>query len=408
MRDPERDGRMVVQHRHHFGLLLPRRALEEPRLIVSPVIDVRAGQREILKQQHPGLIRLAVEIGRQHVGDDAERIQVGCLGGHDVGREQLGGELVQSVRRRVARAAQKHRPSVDGKAPPAMPDVPGQLAKGKHVVDPRRFGAVPVTGDHLGAIHMLLPEPPGLPSLRARKRQAHGDRLFHSAAKPHLAPEPDRIATLGGHGELDLAVHLAAIEVAQARFHLEPAVSGFEGGTQPQPVDSDRAHVFELDRLPQAKGHLLPVVLRKARVSGRRIRLEVAVVEETHDVALLLRLGLDRGLAADHQQVLRLQVRGQVETKRREVAIVRAQQPAVEPHVGGEERAADAKHDAAGVIWARKLGAVPHRLASFGRGKLARHLDRFPPGAAPDRQTLRLAFAERHPDGLPSGELAPT
>src|SRR2546426_708490 len=67
---------------------------------------------------------------------------------------------------------------------------------------------------------------------------------------------------------------------------------------------------------------------------------------------------------------------------------------------------ADAQHDAAGVIRAWKLGSIPHRLPPLVRRQLARDLDRLPAAADADRQALGFAFAERHPHGLPSGELA--
>src|SRR5256885_3793533 len=85
---------------------------------------------------------------------------------------------------------------------------------------------------------------------------------------------------------------------------------------------------------------------------------------------------------------------------------MRAEQAPVQPNVGGEKRPADAQYDAARVIRARKLGPVPDRLPAFSRGELARDLDRLPRAADADRQALRLALAEGHPDSLPARELA--
>ena len=79
---------MVVQHRHHLRLLRPRRVLEETRFVVSPVVDVRAGQGQVLEDEHAGVIRLPVEIRRQDIGDHAKGIEVGRLRGRDVGHEQ--------------------------------------------------------------------------------------------------------------------------------------------------------------------------------------------------------------------------------------------------------------------------------------------------------------------------------
>ena len=49
------------------------------------------------------------------------------------------------------------------------------------------------------------------------------------------------------------------------------------------------------------------------------------------------------------------------------MAVVRAEQAAVEPRVGGEESAADTEQDAAGVIRFGKRGPVPDGLAALAR-----------------------------------------
>ena len=285
---------MVVQHRHQLRLLLPRGALEEPRLVVAAVVDVRARQREILEDEHAGLIRLAVELRRQNVGHDAKRVEVGRLCGRDVGGEKLRAELVQPVRRCIARAAQEHWPSIDGKAPPPRSDVPGQLTKRKPVVDARRLGPVGRARDDLGAIHVPLAEAPRLPPLGAGERQPHGHRLLHPAAESDFSAELERLAARNRDHELDLTVHLPAVQVAQARLYLEPSVTRLEARLKSEPVHRDRADVLELDRLPQPERDLGSVWLWQTRVRGGRVRLEVAVVEQAHDVALLLRLRLDR------------------------------------------------------------------------------------------------------------------
>ncbi len=251
----------------------------------------------------------------------------------------------------------------------------------------------------------MVTEAPWLPSARAGKRKAHGQRLVRAAGHPHLSLEPQRLSPRHWNAELDLTLHLPAIEIAQPRLDLEPAVATLEVRLDPHPVDRDRPGVLELDRAPQPDRDLPLVPVGQAPERGRGIRPEVSVVEQTHDVALLVRLALDRCFAADHEQVLGLEVRRQVETEWREVSVMRPQQLPVQPDVGGEECAAEAKHDATGVVWARKLGPIPHGLATFSRQQLTRHLDRLPAGAATDRQALRFPFAERHPHGLPPAQL---
>ena len=166
---------------------------------------------------------------------------------------------------------------------------------------------------------------PWLPPLRAGKGKAHRHRLLGAARQVHLAAQSQRVTAGDRHDELNLAVHVPSVEVAKPRLDLEPAVSRLEARLDPHPVDPYRPDVLQLHRLPQAQRDLGLIGLGKARISRRRIGLELAVVEDAHDVALLLRLPLERRLAADHELVLGLEVRRQVESKRREVAVVRAQ-----------------------------------------------------------------------------------
>ena len=128
---------MVVEHGHHLGLLLPRRVFEEAGLVSPGVIDVGAGQGQVLQDEHSGLIRLPVEIRRQDAGHDSQRIDAGLLRSSDVVREFFRAQLVEAKRRRVAGATQEHRPSVHCQAPTPGADVPRELAKGEHVVDAR-------------------------------------------------------------------------------------------------------------------------------------------------------------------------------------------------------------------------------------------------------------------------------
>src|SRR5438445_73061 len=194
--------------------------------------------------------------------------------------------------------------------------------------------------------------------------------------------------------------------VAGPGLNLQPPVAGFELRIEAHPVDSDRADVLEADRAPDADRNLPAIRLGQARVSRRRVGLQLAVVEDAHHVPFLLGLCLNRRFAADDEQVLGLQVWREVEAKGREIAIVRAQQLAVEPRMRGEKRTADAQQHATGVIRSLELCAVPHRLAALMRRELPRHLDWFPARTASDREPFGLAFAERHPYGFPAAELA--
>src|SRR5581483_3903186 len=58
------------------------------------------------------------------------------------------------------------------------------------------------------------------------------------------------------HYDLDLAVHLAAVEVAKAGFHVEPPGPRLERRLEPHPVHGHRADVLQLDGPPQSERHL--------------------------------------------------------------------------------------------------------------------------------------------------------
>src|SRR5438067_1924280 len=111
------------------------------------------------------------------------------------------------------------------------------------------------------------------------------------------------------------AANVSAVRVPEPRLHLGPAVTRLEGWLQAQPVHRDGSDIFELHGLPQAERHLDAVRLRQARVSGRGVGFQVSVVEQAHDVALLLWLRLDRIFAAEQEQGFGLRVRLTVEAE---------------------------------------------------------------------------------------------
>ena len=123
-------------------------------------------------------------------------------------------------------------------------------------------------------------------------------------------------------------------------------------------------------------------------------------------MALADEVGLNRGLAADDEQVVGGQVRGDVETEGGEVAVVRPEQAPVEPDVGGEKSPADPQQHPAGMVGPGEGAAVPERLASRHGQPLAGHLRGFPAPAAAGRQAFGLALAERHPLRLPAVQAA--
>ena len=128
---------MVLEHRHHLRLLLARGGFEKTRLVGTRVIHVRARERKVLEHEHPRLIRLFVELQRQHVGDDPDRVEVRLLGRGKIGGKDLRRQLVEPVRGRVAGTAQKHRAPVDAKAPAARTDVPRELTECKSILHAR-------------------------------------------------------------------------------------------------------------------------------------------------------------------------------------------------------------------------------------------------------------------------------
>ena len=238
-------------------------------------------------------------------------------------------------------------------------------------------------------------------------RDSHAHRLLQAAADAVLAPEPDRLGAGAADSHGHFALHLAAVEVAQPGGHLQAADVGLQPRPQPQPVDDHAVDELELHRAPEPQRHLPPVGLGQAEKGAGGIGPGVAVPEPAQEVALGGQVGLDWRFTADDQRVLRLQVGREVEAEGREIAIVRPQQPAVQPHVGGQEGAAEAEQDAAGIVGPREAGAVPDRAALGHRRLLGGHLDVLPAAGATAVQALGLPLAQRHPGALPAAQCAP-
>ena len=95
------------------------------------------------------------------------------------------------------------------------------------------------------------------------------------------------------HGEVDLSIHLAAVQIPQADLDVEPSVRGFEMRLQSQPVDGDRTEIFELDRAPQPERNLPTIWLTQAHVGRRWIGTQLPVVEVPHQMAFAVELDLD-------------------------------------------------------------------------------------------------------------------
>src|SRR5713226_1561583 len=304
---------------------------------------------------------------------------------------------------------QEHRPAVDREAPTAGPDVPFQLPERECVLDAGRLRAARGAGDHPGAIHRLLTKAPGFPAPRAGQGELHRHGLLSPAGQPHLAMQAQgcrrSILAGGGDHDLDLPLHLAPVEIAQPGLDFQPSVAGFETRLETHPLDRDRTDVLELDRAPQPDRHLPAIWVGNARIRRCWIRLQLSVVEDTHDVPLYVGLGLDRRFATDDEQVLVLQVGREVETERSEVSVMRTEQLAVEPCVGGEKRAADAEEDASGMVGSLKLRAIPNRLPVPVGRELARNFDRLPAHASAEVETFGFALAEGHPHRLPAAQL---
>src|SRR5439155_16293169 len=120
-----------------------------------------------------------------------------------------------------------------------------------------------------------------------------------------------------------------------ANLNIEPSVSRSEMRLESHSVDGDWTEIFEHNRSPQPKRHLPAIRLAQAHVGGRRLRAQLPIVELPHQMTLAVELNLDVRLPADHQLVVGLEVRRQVEAEGAEVPVVRSEQPAVYPRVGG-------------------------------------------------------------------------
>src|SRR5207245_7305026 len=113
--------------------------IEEARVVASRVVGVGAQQWQLLKEEHAGFIGLPVKLDGQDIGQQAKGVDVGILGDAKVGIETLRCQLVEAIRRRIARASQERRPAVDGKVPAAWTDVPLDLSEPEGILDARRL-----------------------------------------------------------------------------------------------------------------------------------------------------------------------------------------------------------------------------------------------------------------------------
>ena len=105
------------------------------------------------------------------------------------------------------------------------------------------------------------------------------------------------------------------------------------------PLGDDVTNLLQQHRLPETHGYVPDVLLAQAPQFAARIGLGVRIIEEAHQVAFRGKVGLYRRLDADGQDVLFEQERRNIERKWREIAIVAAEQPPVQPDVGHEKRA---------------------------------------------------------------------
>src|SRR5437773_36255 len=122
----------------------------------------------------------------------------------EVGITLQPGQLVESIRRGVARASKEHRATIHGEAPSARSDVPLKLSEGEGVMHPGRLGAAGNAGDQLRAVRRLLAKPPRLPALRAGEGEAHRQRLLVPAAQMDLSSQSQRIPAGRIHDQLNL------------------------------------------------------------------------------------------------------------------------------------------------------------------------------------------------------------
>src|SRR5436190_19989623 len=126
------------------------------------------------------------------------------------------------------------------------------------------------------------------------------------------------------------------------------------------------ADLLQGDGPPQAHRHVPYVLLAKLPELTARVRLHVRIVEKPHQMALCRQVQLHRRLDAYRQHVLFQQERGNIEGEWREVPVVTAQQPAVQPDVGHQECAVETQEGALAVPWPGKTDAIPDRLVAAG------------------------------------------
>ena len=147
----------LIDHRHR----LPHRFRREPRFVHIPPL-----QREVLPDQHAGLVRLPVEVFALDMRVDADRIDARLLHQAEIEPVERRRHLAEPLRRDVVRAAQEDAAAIQ--LPLAFRGIEGDRAEAKHAADAVEDRAAAI--DHLDveAIQVRMPALPHLPALHGR------------------------------------------------------------------------------------------------------------------------------------------------------------------------------------------------------------------------------------------------
>ncbi len=280
------------------------------------------------------------------MGVEAQHVHVGLPCQLDVRSQEIFAGRVEKKFAAVIGAAHEHRPAVDGVGPAFSSGLQADLANAERLA---QVGTLAFVGGDLdlGPVEGGVAVRPRIPQLGIGKGELDGQFLDVVAVEPEGPPHFEGCAEfeiIGSNPDQQLAGHDPAIQVTQPRPQRQTGeVTLLEASLAVHPLGDDVPNLLEQDRLPEAHGDVPDVLLAKAPQFAARIGLRVRVVEEAHQVAFRREVGLDGRLDADGKNVLFEQERRDIKRKRREVAVVAAEQAAVQPDVGDQERPFETK-----------------------------------------------------------------
>ena len=241
------------------------------------------------------------------MGIEAQHVHVGLARQLDIRPQKIFAGRVEEKLGTIIRPAHEHRPAVDRVGPAFGSGLQPDLADAEGLA---QAGTLMFIGADLdvGFIERGLAVRPRVPELRIGQGELDRDLLDIVAVEPEGTPHFEGRAALKiirRDPDQQLSGHDPAVQVTQPRAQRQSRqVTLLEARLTVHPLGDDVTYLLEQDGLPETHGDVPDVLLAEAPQLTARIGLGVRVIEEAHQVAFRGKVGLDRRLDADGQDVL--------------------------------------------------------------------------------------------------------